>query len=285
MSKIEFMIDFKNKVYTGSQDRKSLYDCRIPENAEGVIIFIHGYKGYKDWGAWNLFEKHFIQAGFGFVKFNMSHNGGTIDDPIDFPDLEAFGENRYTYELKDLDIIITEVKRLLDQELKINLPIYLVGHSRGGGVAVLKASRDERIQKVISLAGICTIAERFPTGVELDDWRREGVRYVLNGRTNQQMPHYFSFYEDYINHQEQLDIEFAATNLNIPFIQIHGDMDISVSISEGLNLANWTGTEVSVIKDADHTFGTKQPWENNQLPNEMKEVISACIEFLNKQPS
>ena len=64
-------IDFNNKVYTGSNGRQSLMDCRIPEDAKGVIVFAHGYNGYKDWGAWQLMEDAFIAAGFGFVKFNI----------------------------------------------------------------------------------------------------------------------------------------------------------------------------------------------------------------------
>ena len=88
------LIDFKNKIYIGSNGRKSLYDCTVPDNPKGAIIFIHGYKGYKDWGAWNLMQDYFVKEGIGFVKFNMSHNGGTTDEPIDFQDLDAFGENR-----------------------------------------------------------------------------------------------------------------------------------------------------------------------------------------------
>ena len=55
-----------------------------------LIIFCHGYKGFKDWGAWNLMAEAFAKIGFCFIKFNFSHNGGTIEQPIDFPDLEAF---------------------------------------------------------------------------------------------------------------------------------------------------------------------------------------------------
>ena len=284
MPKIDFMIDFKNKEFVGSANRKSLFDCRIPVNAKAVIIFIHGYKGYKDWGAWNLLEDRFLELGFGFVKFNMSHNGGTTSEPIDFPDLQAFGENRYTYELNDLDVVITETTRIITQELNLNLPVFLLGHSRGGGVAILQASRDTRISKIISLAGISMIGERFPTGEDLENWEREGVQFVVNGRTNQQMPHFFTFYTDYRDNREALDIEKAARSLDIPFLQIHGDMDLSVSISEGQSIAEWTDTEVKVIKGADHTFGTKQPWESNDLTEEMEEVIQACSEFFNKQP-
>jgi predicted dienelactone hydrolase len=67
-----------------------------------LVIFCHGYKGYKDWGAWNLVADEFVKKGFSFVKFNFSLNGGTIENPIDFPDLSAFSQNTHSQEVKDV---------------------------------------------------------------------------------------------------------------------------------------------------------------------------------------
>jgi len=272
-------IDFNNKVYTGSNGRQSLMDCRIPDDAKGVIVFAHGYKGYKDWGAWQLMENAFIAAGFGFVKFNMTHNGGTVEQPIDFPDLQAFGENCYSYELFDLNLIIEETDRILRQELASSIPVYLMGHSRGGGVSVLVAAQQPIVQKVISLAGISDIATRFPTGDALLDWQIDGVYYVQNGRTMKEMPHFYSFYEDFKENEAALNIEEAAGNLKVPFLQIHGDMDLAVSISEGLKVAQWTDTRVSIIKGAGHTFGAVHPWTEKELPADLLEVVNRAIDF------
>ena len=274
------MIDFKNKIYEGSDNRKSLYDAEIPKNPEAAVIFIHGYKGYKDWGAWHVLQDKFVKAGFGFVKFNMTHNGGTVDQSIDFHDLDAFAKNRYTYELNDLNVMVDETERLVKQELALNIPIYLLGHSRGGGIAILQAARDKRIKKVVSLAGISDIENRFPKGEQFKEWKRKGVYYVTNGRTKQEMPHYFSFYEDFEEHKEHLDIEAAAEKLSIPFLQIHGDMDLAVSISEGQALAKWTDTDIFIVKGAGHTFETSHPWESTDLPPEMQEVLDKAIDFL-----
>ena len=48
-------------------------------------------------------QKTFAASGIAVLKFNFSHNGGTVEQPIDFPDLEAFGHNNYTKELDDLN--------------------------------------------------------------------------------------------------------------------------------------------------------------------------------------
>ena len=97
-----------NIIIQGQHGKPILTDVFYVENNQPkpVIIFCHGYKGFKDWGAWDLMAKFFAEAGFYFVKFNFSHNGGTVQQPIDFPDLEAFGNNNYTKELDDLQSVI-----------------------------------------------------------------------------------------------------------------------------------------------------------------------------------
>jgi len=281
--KNELLIDFKNKQFKGSAGRMSLWDVKIPKTAHSVIVFAHGYKGYKDWGAWPLMEDFFLSSGYGFVKFNFSHNGGTVEDPIDFPDLQAFGENRYSYEINELNGIVNEVDRMIKDECGMNIPIHVIGHSRGGGVATLVGSRHSLVNKIVSLAGISDIPSRFPTGDELLDWQVDGVRYIQNGRTNQEMPHFFSFYLDYFKNKELLDIEAAARKIGEiekPFLQVHGDMDLAVSISEGQGLAGWTGTRLCIIKGAGHTFGAAQPWNSDDLPEDFKLALTAIDAFL-----
>lgn len=281
--KKELLIDFKNKIFVGSAGRKSLWDVSIPAKAKAVIVFIHGYKGYKDWGAWPLMEDYFLDKGYGFVKFNFSHNGGTVDDPIDFPDLQAFGENTYSYEVNELNQVVLDVHRLITQECELNAPIYLLGHSRGGGIGTLVAAKNEYVKKLVSLAGISDIAMRFPSGEELLEWERDGILYVQNGRTQQEMPHFFTFYQDFLKHKDELHIQSAAESLQIPFLQVHGDMDLAVSITEGQHMAAWTDTNICIIKGAGHTFGAKQPWTASHLPADFELALKEILLFLKKE--
>ena len=82
-----------------------------------------------------------------FVKFNFSHNGGTAKNPIDFPDLDAFGNNNFSLELNDLDRVIEFILNEKIFSNKIDFKkVYLIGHSRGGGICAIKASEDLRIK-------------------------------------------------------------------------------------------------------------------------------------------
>ena len=73
--------------------------------------------GYKDWGCWNLVEQFFIENNYAFLKYNVSHNGGTIENPIDFDDLNAFSENNYSKEIEDFEAI---QKRLISNYLDLD---------------------------------------------------------------------------------------------------------------------------------------------------------------------
>lgn len=224
----------------------------------------------------------FAEAHFCFIKFNFSHNGGTMEQPIDFPDLEAFGNNNYTKELDDLESVINWVceNKHLKKALNLN-SISLIGHSRAGGIVSIKAEEDARIKNVISLAGVSSFGKRTSTTGDLEKWKRDGVKYVLNGRTKQQMPHYYQFYEDFIKNEKRLTIKRAVSNLKIPHLIIHGDNDTSISIDEAKNLHKWNAkSDFIIIKDADHVFNAKHPWSDDELPIKLEEVILVCLEFL-----
>jgi pimeloyl-ACP methyl ester carboxylesterase len=247
-----------------------------------IIIFCHGYKGFKDWGAWNIMAETFANAGFFFIKFNFSHNGGTVDNPIDFPDLEAFGANNYTKELDDLETVIDWVSSNADFKNEINLEaIYLIGHSRGGGIVLLKANEDNRIKKVITLAGVCDFEKRTATIGDLEQWKKDGVKYVVNGRTKQQMPHYYQFYEDFIKNKKRFHVKKAVENLKIPQLIIHGDADTSVLIEEAENLHKWNPkSEYQIIEKASHVFNTSHPWKEKIGSKELEITVKFCVDFL-----
>jgi len=184
-----------------------------------IVIFCHGYKGYKDWGAWNLVAEKFAMQNFFFVKFNFSHNGGTAKTPIDFPDLDTFGENNFCLELNDLEDIINWTRTTTTFKNEINISnITLIGHSRGGGIVTIKASENKNITHVISWNGVSDYAARFPKGKNLETWKKNKISYVLNARTNQKMPHLYQFYQNFKENEARLTIKTAVTKLKIPHL-------------------------------------------------------------------
>lgn len=272
----------QNIIISNPETRDFLADAFYSETGSKLplVIFAHGYKGYKDWGAWNLMAEKFAKAGFFFVKFNFSHNGTTIEDPLNFADLEAFGNNNYSKELSDLGAVIdffVKDAHVDDQK------IILIGHSRGGGISIIKTFEDERINGLIALASVDTL-DRFPTGERLEKWKNEGVYYVLNGRTKQEMPHYYQFYEDYEKDVHRFDVERATEMAKAHLLVVHGTNDESVSPkdAEHLHLLN-PNSELFLIENANHTFGAKEPWTENDLPKDLNSVTEKCIDFINQK--
>lgn len=279
------MIKDSNILIDGPHSRPILLDVYYKPNLKAlpVVVFCHGYKGFKDWGAWNLMSKNLAENGLCVVKFNFSHNGGTVEQPIDFPDLEAFGQNNYTYELDDLDFVLNWIETEITSSVNIALEdITLVGHSRGGGIVTIKAKEDQRITKLITIAGVSDFKVRFNIGSdEFKEWRTSGIKYVLNGRTKQNMPHYFQFYEDFANNEQRLSIENAAKEIAIPHLIIHGDQDTSVKVDEAFAIHGWNKKSIlKIIEGTNHVFDSAHPWNTEKLPNAMIRVCHLMTDFI-----
>ena len=271
----------KNIILKNKQGRKFLSDVYTPESAEKLplVIFAHGYKGFKDWGAWNLMAEKFAKAGFLFVSFNFSMNGIEVENPSEFTDIEAFSENNYTQELEDLDMIIDYSSKLKNVDAK---RVSLIGHSRGGGICILKAAEDTRISSLITMGSVDSM-NRFVTGEKLEDWKNTGVYETYNSRTKQQMPHKIQFLNDYLENKDRLNVEKAAKSLKIPTLIIHGSNDESVEVSAAENLNNWiANSKLLLIENTGHTFNSKEPWKDFKLPVPMNFAVKNAIEFLQK---
>ena len=252
-------------------------------NKMPVIIFCHGYKGYKDWGAWNLVAKEFANNNFFFLKFNFSHNGGTVENPIDFPDLNAFGNNNFTHELNDIERVLSFMSENTEFSKNIDLTnIFLIGHSRGGGLCAIKASENKQIKGLITWAGVSNFKIRFNEGSqEFKEWKDKGVKYVENKRTKQQMPHFFQFYLDFKENEKRFNIQSAVQSLKIPFLVIHGDNDKSVLQNEGRDLHSWNkNSKFFSVKNGTHTFSSMHPWQELKLPKGLQLVTETSINFI-----
>ena len=275
------MITSNNNIVKGENNRDILLDYEYVESSTPlpVVVFCHGYKGYKDWGAWSLMGSAFAKAGFLFIKFNYSHNGGTVEQPIDFPDLDAFGNNNYSKEVRD-------TVRVLDWIENSQLPIdstqiNLLGHSRAGGITTIVAAKDSRVSKLITLAAVANYAERFPSGKALEDWKENGVMYIKNGRTKQEMPLFYQFYKDFLQNEEELTILKQAAKIKQPHLILHGDADETVLVKDAQAIHKASAnSQLKLIREANHTLGASHPWESSLLPAHLREAVQCMINFL-----
>jgi dienelactone hydrolase len=281
------MIINKNLLLHRKGKKTIVYDVfyKADTKPKPLIIFCHGYKGYKDWGAWDLVAERFAEEGYFFLKFNFSHNGGTVQNPIDFPDLEAFAQNNFSNELDDLEAVINFISSTIDFENELNSKaISLIAHSRGAGIILIKASENLKIRNVITWAGVSDFKARFMIGsVQFNDWKEKGITYIENSRTKQLMPHKFQFFQDFAANEERLTIKLAVQKLNVPLLIIQGSDDTTVTEVEANRLHQWNSkSELEIIKFGDHSFGTIHPWKESKLPKELQKVVEKSIIFLKR---
>ena len=277
------MITKESLIINGSRSKKILIDVNFNHNfkKKPIVIFSHGFKGFKDWGPFNKMAENFAEKNFFFIKFNFSYNGTSIENPNDFVDLDAFGNNNFSIELDDLNLVINWINdnSKFSNEIDTN-NINLLGHSRGGAISILKSNEDSRINKVISWASPSNFINRMDES-KLNTWKKSGVAYIFNSRTNQNMPLFYQFYEDCITNKKRIDIENACRNLTVPHLAIHGTEDPTVDIKDVNDFKNWNPkTIVYKIKDANHVFGVSHPFNENSFPSHFIKVLEKTFEFL-----
>ncbi|GGH18395.1 alpha/beta hydrolase [Mucilaginibacter phyllosphaerae] len=249
-----------------------------------LVIFAHGIRGFKDWGSHNLVARYFAENGFRFLKFNFSHNGTTADNPTEFADLIAFSDNTFSFELEDLKLVIdfacggSAIPRVKQ--------VYLIGHSMGGGISIIKTAEDKRIAKLVTMAAISGFYNLWPKEAE-KQWRLQGVMYMKNSRTGQNMPYKSSLLQDLDNNPERLDIPLKASEITQPWLIIHGDSDTSVPLSHAVQLHKaQPNAELVIIPDADHVFNATHPYVLPDLPPQLLQFCDIAIDFFkNKVPS
>jgi pimeloyl-ACP methyl ester carboxylesterase len=245
-----------------------------------LVIFVHGFKGFKDWGTHHLLAEYFAINGFRFLKFNFSHNGTTPQEPLFFSDMIAFSENTFSMELADLDYVINFATN--GSAIPAASQIALLGHSMGGGISIIKAAEDPRINKLITMASISGFRNLWPQNWE-QQWRLQGYLNFTNSRTGQQMPIKSSLLDDLDQHPARLDILVNAAKVKQPWLIIHGDEDLSVLQNHAEELkAAQPAAELLVLKGGDHVFGASHPYPYDHLPPILKQLADKAVEFITR---
>ena len=248
------------------------------ETARPAVVVVHGFKGFKDWGLWPPFAERIARAGFSAITLNLSGSG--VDDTGEFVFPERFGHNTFSAEVQDLRRV---VDRLIAGELGVARPTSLgvLGHSRGGGTAVLFTAADSRVDALATWAAISTV-DRWPAA-ERAAWRAAGVNQVKNVRTGQVLPQYTDVLDDIERNADALNIEAAAGRIAVPWLIVHGSDDEAVALLEGerLSAAAPRGTSYLPIEGAGHTFGAAHPWRGTTP--ELDRAMDATLSFFSAE--
>ena len=234
-------------------------DLRAPAGPppRSAVVIAHGFKGFKDWAFFPAVALAIARRGHAAVSFDFSRNG--VDTRGEFTEPGRFSEQTHSRDVDEIRMVLDAVTggKLFPRRPE---KIGLLGHSRGGGEAVLAAAEDDRVDALVTWAAIAAVG-RWGEG-DVAAWERGETVYVENKRTHQRLPIAPGFWRDIVANRDRLDITAAASRLTIPWLIVHGEADDAVPADNARTLFDAAGenAELLLVEGAGHTFGAVHPW-------------------------
>lgn len=270
-----------------NEDLPIYYDLYVPDGQGQkrlpVIIFLHGFKGFKDWGAFPEACAELSTAGFAVLAMNFSLNG-VGENMTAFDQLDLFSRETLSQDLDDVGTVIAALQKgeIETGRARLNTDrMGVLGHSRGGHTAVAAAAEFEEISCLVTWSAVANYNERWSDEM-IADWSSKGVTEIKNGRTGQMMPVKDAVYKDALENADRLIAENRVGELNIPALFIHAKGDEAVPYSEAEKLYRACASEekeIKLIADSGHTFDTSHPFEEEEFPDAFSEVLEATSQW------
>lgn len=256
-------------------------DLHIDSDAvkkQPILLFCHGFKGFKDWGSFPYVAEELAKRGIATIRFNFSCNG-VGESLTEFDELEKFAVNTYEREMADLSIL---VEWILDDRLPVSNyfdkeKIFLLGHSKGGGDAILFGAGNPGITGIVTWNGIAQVNL-------FDDSLRKriaehGVGYIDNARTGQRMPITQTVIDDVDKNAAAYDLLAKVSSMVQPLCIVQGEKDFG-RLVKGAELLHKSAlhSQLHWITDGDHTWNTRHPF-GGTTP-QLEEAIELTARFI-----
>lgn len=222
------------------------------------VILLHGFKGFMDWGFFPEMARRIVARGMVAVRYNAS-GSGIGEDLATFSDPEAFARSTVTRDLEDLEAVREWIEsgavRGVDPDR-----VALLGHSRGGGVAIVHAAERADCRSVVTWAAIASF-DRFDDETKRT-WRARGHLPIHNARTGDLLRLDVGALDDLEQSRARLDVLAACRRVRARVLLVHGSADETVPRFEMDLLADALEPELRrtiLVDGAGHTFGVGHP--------------------------
>ena len=271
----------------GSGGETILGNTHRPDtDARGVVLIVHGFLGYKDYGMFPVLARSFARAGFIAHRFNLSHSGMTNEaETFARPDL--FERDTWAKQVADVLAVVEAVRGgRLDGA---GLPMFLFGHSRGGDTCLLAAARmsddDRPPQAVVTAsapASLCTMAES-----QQQQLLEQGFLEHKSNRTGQTLRIGRTWLSEQLDDPAAHDLCARVGSIACPILFVHGEADPTVPASHAERLVEAArrgggDREVALclIPGADHGFCTPNPMPTDRAePEALRRLIEEAVGF------
>ncbi len=254
------------------------YPQKHPKELLPVILFLHGFKGFKDWGTFPDICRSIANEGFVVAAINFSLNG-IGENSLKFDRLDLFARETLSRDLGDVGSVITaiKVKQISVADVEMNTEqMGVLGHSRGGQTAVAAAAEYSEIKCLIAWSAVADYNERWSEKMKAD-WETNGVTEIKNGRTGQIMPIKKVVYDDARQNADRVIALNRVKELTVPSMFVHAESDEAVSHKNAEKLFEAcpaSEKEIVLIPDTGHTFGGSHPFEDDAFPPPLQQALT-----------
>ncbi len=256
-------------------------DLRTAANGASAppVIVCHSFMSFKDWGFFPYLAERLAAAGFAAISFNFSRNGVTGDgDRI--TEFRKFEGNTFSRELSDLGTVLDALESgTLGTVGGKPGGAALLGHSRGGGIAILRAAADSRVRALVTWSAIATF-DRW-TRHQKEAWRRAGYLPLAKDTAASPLRLGLGLLNDLELHPELLDIEQSASKIRVPWLLVHGAADVTVPPREALRLraaADQSNLDFRLLDGVGHLYNAATRAEESYRT--LDGIIELTIQWL-----
>lgn len=197
-------------------------------SGDGLVVLGHGVTGNKDRPFVVALAEALAAAGHTALRFSFSGNGDSDGQ---------FQDSTISKEVEDLGAVLDAVG---------DRPICYIGHSMGGAVGVLRAADDDRINWLVSLAGMVhtqAFAEREFSDQEPDSgfmWEDEDC------------PLSSTYTDDMAAIDSVVD---RGGDVLVPWLLVHGGDDDVVPLQDSKDIVEKAArATLTELPGADHVF-------------------------------
>ncbi len=257
-----------------------------------LVLFIHGFKSFRRWGFIPFLCEEISKENFLVLNFDFSMNGVISEYPVHF-DNAIFSKNTVKQELEDTSNLLEYLlgqreNNINDNELNMILgdrwdgTIFLLGHSRGGAIAMLTSLLFSEVKKIALLATIAYF-DRYTERLK-KEWAEKGLLEFQDTMSKQVLQIDYSYIKDIEQNKEKYNLLESANKINIPVLFVHGNNDLSVKYNEAkeiftiLEKNQKSSCNFVIIKNANHLFNVSHPFI--QTNKYLDEALKIILKFL-----
>lgn len=240
-------------------------NTHTPSAPTVCAIILHGFKGYKDYGFIPVLASMLADAGVLVHRFNFSTSGMTNEiETFARPDL--FALDTWTRQVEDVRCVVRAIR---SGELRGgDLPITLVGHSRGGATAILSGARHKEELNLASIATINAVDSCARISNEQrDQFRDRGFIETQSARTKQTLRINNDWLREQHEDPELHDVCALAARVGVELLVMHADEDQAVDVQSGRNIAESASAALKIISGSNHVLNTKNPACVDETPS------------------